>query len=149
MDENGTRSNGHKKDDDLTWAEADAQASSQQSSGQQPSSRQPSSRERAQQRPYSPDLDEPSRRPAKERENAFNALAWFLEGATGLVEELRHSDLGLSEDFWVHAYAARRESLLALRAVLDEMIDQSTAKVQEQAEREKRRERRGGINIDF
>ena len=51
------------------------------------------------------------RRPAAQREHAFDALAWLIEGASGFAEELRHSDLGLSEEFWVHFYAMRREGL--------------------------------------
>ena len=72
-----------------------------------------------------------------------------MEGATGFIEELRHNDLGLPEDFWVHAYAARKESLLALRAVLDDLIARSESQVQQEQEKQQRRERRGGINVDF
>ena len=106
-------------------------------------------RERAANSDYEPQYEEGRRKPASERENAFNTMAWMLEGAVGLLDELRRSDLGLSEDFWIHAYAARRESLLALRAVLDEMIERSSAESTRQADRAKRRERRGGIDIDF
>lgn len=107
-----------------------------------------SARTRAAERDYRPDYEEPSRKPASDRENSFNSLAWLLEGATGLFEELRHNDLGLPEEFWVHAYAARRESLLALRAVLDDMIEKSSQEAKRQEDRQKRRERRGSINID-
>lgn len=106
-------------------------------------------RSRAVGTPYTPDYTEIPRRPAAERENAFNALAWLLEGATGLVEELRHNDLGLSEEFWVHFYAARRESLLAARALVDSLLEQTeeeTRKAQEQAQR---RARRGGVDVEF
>lgn len=88
-----------------------------------------------------------TRRPADQRENAFQGVAWLLEGITGVVEELRHSDLGLSEEFWVHAYAARRESLLAVRAVVDQLIEKAEADDRQEEERRQRRERRGGINI--
>ena len=108
-----------------------------------------SRRTQAAERPYQPDYTQPGRQPSSEREHAFNSLAWMLEGATGLMEELRHSDLGLSEEFWVHALAARREGLLALRAVLDELIEKSTQQTRQDAERQQRRERRGGIDIDF
>jgi hypothetical protein len=89
------------------------------------------------------------RKPSADRPNAFNALAWLLEGATGFYEELRHSDLGLPEEFWVHAYAARKESLLALRAILDDLIARSESQAQQEQERQQRRERRGGIDIEF
>ncbi len=110
-----------------------------------------SSRDRARGRDYQPDYGRPRRRPASERDTAFNAVVWLLEGATGVVEELRHNDLGMSEDFWLHAYAARRESLLALRAVLDEWLGDGTepgATTEDQA-RAERRKRRGGIDINF
>lgn len=106
-----------------------------------------SNRDRAQERPYTPDLEETPRKAAENRPNAFNALAWLLEGATGLIEEMRHNDLGLPEDFWVHAYAARRESLLALRAALDDLIEKTESAQRQVEEQQKRRERRGGIEI--
>jgi hypothetical protein len=88
------------------------------------------------------------RKPASERPNAFNLTAWLLEGVTGLVEEARHSDLGLSTEFWQHATAARRETLLALRSLLDEMISKSEQQEQAEAERQQRRQRRGSIKIN-
>lgn len=106
-------------------------------------------RERAAQRAYTPEYEPSARRPAEERENAFNMLAWLLEGATGLVEELRHNDLGLSEEFWVHLYAARREGLLAARALIDSLLEQSERETRQAAERAERRARRGGVAIDF
>ncbi|MBW7886128.1 MAG: hypothetical protein H3C34_26570 [Caldilineaceae bacterium] len=119
------------------------------SSGAEEEASSASARQRARTRAYRPRYARPDRRPASEREHAFNALVWLLEGATGLLEELRHNDLGLPEDFWVHAYAARRESLLAVRAILDDLIERSEAdQIQERA-REERRQRRGGINVDF
>lgn len=109
-----------------------------------------SARVRAQTGDYTPEYEvPPKRRPADDRDAAFNYLAWIVDGATGLLEEIRHNDLGLSEDFWVHFYAARREGLMAVRALLDEFIDADSAETQKQSEREIRRERRGNINIDF
>lgn len=108
----------------------------------------PTNRERARRQPYTPDYEQPSRKPAADRPNAFNTVAWLLEGATGLFEEARHNDLGLPEAFWVHAYAARREALLALRAVLDDLIERSDSHAQQEQARQQRRERRGGIEIE-
>ena len=108
-----------------------------------------SNRASASERAYEPAYEKSQRRASAERENAFNTLAWLIEGATGLAEELRHSDLGLSEDFWVHAYAARKEGLLAIRAVLDELIERGESQLQKEQDNQKRRERRGGVNIDF
>ncbi len=108
-----------------------------------------SNRDRAQARAYEPASEKTDRRPSAEREHAFNALAWLVEGATGLLEELRHNDLGLPEDFWVHAYAARKEGLLAVRAVLDDLIARTESQGVQETEKQQRRERRGGINIDF
>jgi hypothetical protein len=108
-----------------------------------------STRDRANQRAYEPKYEKSERQSSAERANAFNALAWLVEGATGLIEELHHSDLGLPEDFWVHATAARKESLLALRAVLDDLIERSESQAQKEQEKQQRRERRGGINVDF
>ncbi len=106
-------------------------------------------RVRAVRTPYTPDYTEIPRRPAEERENAFNALAWLLEGATGLVEELRHNDLGLSEEFWVHFYAARRESLLAARALVDSLLEQTEQESRLAEEQAQRRARRGGVEVEF
>jgi hypothetical protein len=106
-------------------------------------------RTRAAARPYRPPYEKPTRRPADEREDSFNALAWIVEGATGFVEELRRNDLGLSEEFWVHAAAARREGLLAARALLDQWLEETQQQQTEQRAREERQARRGGINVDF
>lgn len=104
-------------------------------------------RQRARQRDYRPRYSKPGRRPAAEREGAFNALLWLLDGATGVVEELRHNDLGLPEEFWVHAGAARKETLLALRAILDDWIDdEADAPTPPSVDPPRRR---GGIEIDF
>jgi hypothetical protein len=106
-------------------------------------------RQRAAERSYSPEYEKPPRRPAAEREHAFNMFIWLLEGASGLIEELRRHDLGLSEDFWVHVYAARKESLLATRAFIDSLIERSEQQVKQEQERQQRQERRGGVPIDF
>ena len=106
-----------------------------------------SNRQRAQERGYRPKYGPSSPRPAAERsDTAFNVWMWLIEGATGVVEEVRHNDLGLSEDFWVHAAAARREGLLAVRAIIDQMVDEEEE--QEEDAREQRRARRGGIQVD-
>jgi hypothetical protein len=102
---------------------------------------------RAPQQTYESQFEQSSRKPAADRPNAFNPLAWLIDGATGLVEELRHSDLGLSEEFWAHAYAARRESLYALRAALDALITQIESQTEHEAKQQQRRERRGNIEI--
>ena len=106
-------------------------------------------RDAAAQSDYRPAPEEPARKPATDREHPFNVLAWLADGASGLVEELRHNDLGLREDFWVHLYAARRESLLAARALIDSLLERIDQEAQREQEREKRRERRGDVKIDF
>jgi hypothetical protein len=106
-------------------------------------------RTRASARGYRPPYEKPSRRPSDEREDSFNTLAWLVEGATGFIEELRHNDLGLSEEFWVHAAAARREGLLAARAVLDQFLEETQEQQTADRERQARQTRRGGINVDF
>jgi sarcosine oxidase delta subunit len=109
----------------------------------------PTNRDRAQSRGYRPAYEKSARKPADERDASFNALAWLIEGATGLVEELRHNDLGLSEEFWVHAAAARREGLMAARAVLDQLLEETEQQQSEERQRQERQTRRGGINVDF
>jgi hypothetical protein len=104
-------------------------------------------REQARRAAYQPEYQEPARKPASDRPAAFNLLAWMVEGATGLLEEVRHNDLGLSEQFWVHAYAARRETLLALRTALDDLIARTESEAQQEKELQQRRQRRGGIDI--
>jgi hypothetical protein len=106
-------------------------------------------RDAAAQSDYQPEPEPSPRKPAAARENAFNALAWLADGATGLIEEVRHNDLGLSEEFWVHLYSARRESLLAARALIDALLERLDQENQKEQEREKRRERRGDVKIDF
>lgn len=108
-----------------------------------------SARDRARASGYRPASRESGRKRAGQREGSFNVMLWLLEGATGVVEELRHNDLGLSEDFWVHAYAARREGIMAMRAVLDQLLDEDEETREQDSEREQRRNRRGGINVEF
>ena len=66
----------------------------------QPKSSAPHSNEEKpthdQARGSTPTGEQPQRKPSADRPHAFNAAAWLLEGATGLVEELRHNDLGLA-----------------------------------------------------
>ena len=106
-------------------------------------------RVKAAQKEYEPEYTRPAaRRSSDDRPNAFNKLAWLMEGATGMLEELRHSDLGLSEEFWVHVYAMRREGLLAARAGIDSLLartEEESRKAQEQSER---KARRGDIAIE-
>jgi hypothetical protein len=106
-------------------------------------------RTRAAARGYRPAYEKPSRQSADDREDSFNPLAWLIEGATGFVEEMRHNDLGLSEEFWVHAAAARREGLLAARALLDQFLEETQQQQTAARERQARQSRRGGINVDF
>ena len=90
---------------------------------------------------------EPSpRQPRAEREDAFAFSSWLVEGVVGLCEELRHNDLGLPQEFWTHAYAARREGLLACRA----LIDTALARCEADAARrdEKPGSQRGRVEID-
>ncbi len=109
-----------------------------------------SARKRAAETPYMPDFgDSPTRQPASERESAFSPVGWLLDGATGLIGELRHNDLGLSEEFWIHAYAARREGILAVRAVLNDILSRAESRKTEEVDSRTRRERRGNIEIDF
>lgn len=96
-----------------------------------------------------PHYKQSQRRPSDQRENAFNLLAWLADGATGLIEELRHNDLGLPEQFWVHAEAARHETLLALRALVDDTIARTEQEAKQEEERQSRRQRRGGIDVQF
>jgi hypothetical protein len=106
-------------------------------------------RTQAAQSDYTPPYDRPGpRRPAEARTQAFNTLAWLVDGATGLVEELRHSDLGLSEEFWVHYYAMRREGLLAARAALDSLIDQTEQESRATQDKAERKARRGGVAVE-
>jgi hypothetical protein len=92
--------------------------------------------------------DPPPRRPRAERDNAFDFSSWLLEGVVGIAEELRHNDLGLPEEFWTHAYAARKEALLAARTLLDVAIERCEDTDPPSA-RGKSRKQRGNVNIDF
>jgi hypothetical protein len=97
---------------------------------------------------YQPDYGPDVRRSSENRPNAFNPLAWVVEGATGVVEEVLHGDLGLSEEFWRHFYAFRREGLLAARAAVNSLLahtEKATTEAQEQVER---KARRGEVTIE-
>lgn len=89
------------------------------------------------------------RRPRGERENAFDVTAWLLEGLTGLSEELRHNDLGLPEDFWVHAYAARKEALLAAKALVEAALERCADEEADAPPKNKKPPQRGQVSIDF
>jgi hypothetical protein len=102
----------------------------------------------AAQKPYTPVYPPSARQPAEARPHAFNPLAWMLDGATGLLEELRHNDLGLSQEFWLHFYAARREGLLAARAFVESLLAQTEQESRKAQERAERRARRGGVTIE-
>ena len=92
---------------------------------------------------------ESPRRARSERENTFDMDAWLLQGLAGLSEELRHSDLGLPEDFWVHAYAARKEALLAARTLVDVALENCAAEKAAQSGEKKKPPQRGQVSIDF
>jgi hypothetical protein len=129
----------------------DEQSSSAQSttSHTAKSPKSPNVRDQAAHSDYTSPYERPGRRrPAEDRANAFNTLAWLVDGATGLVEELRHSDLGLSEEFWVHYYAMRREGLLAARAAIDSLLDQTEQESRTAQDKETRKARRGGVTIE-
>jgi len=92
---------------------------------------------------------ESPRRPRAERAHAFHPLAWLADGASGVVEELRHTDLGLPQEFWRHAYAARRETILAACALANHLLGWGEQRKQAEQTRRKQRARRGDIQIDF
>jgi len=92
---------------------------------------------------------ESPRKPKTERENAFDASAWLIQGLIGLGEELRHSDLGLPEDFWVHAYAARKEALLAARVLVDTALEKCASEEAAQSAPKKKPPQRGQVSINF
>ncbi len=98
---------------------------------------------------YEPPYEDPQRKPKTERKDAFNATAWLIEGVSGMLDEIQHNDLGLPQDFWVHAYAARKEGLLAARALIDHAIQRSDEELAKAAQKEEKRTRRGGVDIDF
>jgi len=99
--------------------------------------------------PAEEEYAESPRKPKSERESAFDMGGWLLQGLVGLSEELRHNDLGLPEDFWVHAYAARREALLAARALVDTALERCAADADEAAKKAQKTPKRGQVSIDF
>lgn len=108
-----------------------------------------SARQLAAEDSYSPRYETPTRKPGEERPNAFNPLAWLADGVTGAVEEIRHNDLGLSQEFWTHLYAVRRESLLTAQAFVNSLLTWSESAGDKQAARQQQRERRGNVEIKF
>lgn len=93
--------------------------------------------------------EESPRKPKRERENAFDLGAWLVQGLAGISEELRHNDLGLPEDFWVHAYAARKEALLAAKALVDAALEKCAEDEKKAAAETKKPPQRGQVSIDF
>jgi len=102
-----------------------------------------SARKKAGDMDYAPDYDRKNVRTSGEnRSTAFNPVAWVVDGATGVVEEVKNNDLGLNEEFWVHFNAMQREGLLAARAAIDSILanaEKATKEVKEQVERQTRR----------
>ncbi len=98
---------------------------------------------------YEPTYEDPPRQPKSERPDAFNATLWLIEGVGGILDEIQHNDLGLPEEFWTHAYAARKEGLLAARALIDHAIQRSDEELAKAAQQEEKKARRGGVDIDF
>jgi hypothetical protein len=88
----------------------------------------------------------PPRQPRTDRAGTFTFSAWLLEGVVGLCEELQHNDLGLPQEFWTHAYAARREALLAARALLDAAITHCEADASRR--KEESGKQRGKVDIE-
>ncbi len=62
----------------------------------------------------------------------------------GIAGELRHNDLGLPKEFWVHAYAARREALLAARVLIDDALEKD-----EKGAASAPKKQRGRVDIKF
>ncbi len=89
----------------------------------------------------------PPRRSRADRANAFAFSAWLLEGLEGLNEELRHTDLGLPQAFWTHAYAARREALFAVRVLIDAAL--ARCETDRSQQNEEAHKQRGRVDIDF
>lgn len=98
------------------------------------------------QKPGKEQAGPPPRQAQAERANAFNFSAWLLEGVAGLCEELQHNDLGLPQSFWTHAYAARREALLAARALVDAALTRCEAEAAQRGE--ENGAQRGRVDID-
>ena len=90
-----------------------------------------------------------TRRPKSKSDDAFDVGAWLLQGLAGLSTELCHSDLGLPEEFWVHAYAARREALLAARALVDATMENCANAERKSVPKKKKPPQRGQVSIDF
>ena len=93
-----------------------------------------------------PQTEPPPRQPRTDRAHAFTFSAWLLEGVVGLCEELQHNDLRLPQEFWTHAYAARREALLAARALIDAAISRCETDASQQEEQGGAQ--RGRVDID-
>lgn len=109
----------------------------------------PEQREESTAQPGSETHGDSPRKPRSERENAFDAASWLLQGLAGLSEELRHNDLGLPEEFWVHAYAARKEALLAARSLIDVALERCAADERQSAKKSEKPPQRGKVSIDF
>ena len=93
-----------------------------------------------------PQSEPPPRQPRTERAHAFTFSTWLLEGVVGLCEELQHNDLSLPQNFWTHAYAARREALLAARALIDAAI--TRCKTDASQREEQSSAQRGRVDIE-
>ena len=93
-----------------------------------------------------PQTEPPPRQPRTERAHDFTFSTWLLEGVVGLCEELQHNDLGLPQDFWTHAYAARREALLAARALIDAAITRCETDASQREEQSSAQ--RGRVDIE-
>ncbi len=109
----------------------------------------PPARAEAAQGEYAPRYEKPARLPAEERAAAFNPLAWLADGLTGALEEARHNDFGLSQEFWTHFYAVRREGLLTAQALVESLLAQVEGKPAHNEQDKQRRARRGDVDIDF
>ncbi|MEM7126311.1 MAG: hypothetical protein AAF702_08300 [Chloroflexota bacterium] len=81
------------------------------------------------------------------RPGTFHLASWLYEGVTGISAKIQRSDLCPSQEFWEHSAAAQKEGLLAIRALLDQLIERTDRSTNEKAEQEKRRSRRGNISI--
>lgn len=107
-----------------------------------------SARKTAEKMVYQPEYDRTNVRTSGEnRSTAFNPIAWVVDGATGVVEEVKNNDLGLSEEFWVHFNAMQREGLLALRAAIDSVLANTEKATQELKEQVERQTRRGEVKV--
>lgn len=95
--------------------------------------------------PADPQPQPSSQHERDDQPHAFHFSAWLLEGLAGLSKELQHTHLGLPEAFWTHAYAARRETLLAVRA----LVDAALARCETQKPAQNRPKQRGQVQIDF